>query len=174
MKKNIILSFAVLLGFLLLSCEGPEGPPGPQGPSGNANVWSLSYVIYPDDWIEDGFGFWYDQRSTPVIDQYVVDYGAVLFYLKDINGGNTYTQLPSTEIYRDEAGNVYSLEYAPWHGAGMLELQFYDTHPVNPYPPDWNCVIKVVIVDGNPAAMKKLKEIDTSSYDEVKAAFNLE
>lgn len=171
MKKSLLISALLLSVILFASCVGPEGP---QGPSGNANVWTVSYVIYPKDWIADGFGFWYDARTTPVIDSYVYDYGAVLFFLKSTDGNNTWTQLPSTGLYRDDLGNVFSQEYVPWFGIGKLEVQFIDTHPTKPLKPSWNCVIKVVVIDGDPAAMKKLKDIDTGNYEQVKAAFNLD
>ncbi len=171
MKKIIVLSAFIFATVFFASCSGPEGP---AGDNGNANVWSVSYIIYPSDWVADGFGKWYDRRTTPIIDKYIMDFGAVLFYLKSTNGNNTWTQLPSTAVYHDQVGNTYSEEYVPWYGVGMLEIQFYDTHPTTPLKPDWNCVIKVVVIDGNPAAMKKLKEVDTDNYEQVKATFNLD
>jgi len=35
----------LLLGGILLSCEGPEGPEGPPGPPGNANVIASDWIV---------------------------------------------------------------------------------------------------------------------------------
>lgn len=175
--KNLRILSLVLVASVTLLFNGcmklDEGPVGPQGPPGNANVKSFTYTIHPGDWIlSSDPNLWYYDRYCEYVTPDIVDYGAVLFYLKETSGKLSWIALPSTSLYRDN-GQVYSTEYQPWHSDYTLSIQWIDSHPTNPRKPTWDCVIKAIIIADYPYYSMKSKGVDINNYEQVKAAFNL-
>lgn len=183
MRKTIfskLFAAAIFFTLTLAACEGPEGPRGPRGEDGldgqdgNANVKSEIFTINQEHWVEsDDFGVWYHVRETNLMTQDIVDYGAVLFYMKDANGINSWLSLPVTNVFEDTLTGTYSTNLEPWHELGAYYIQWRDSHPEFPLPPDWDITIKAVAIEGAPANMRKLEAIDPSKYEEVRRAFKL-
>ena len=159
---------AVALSFFMLTgCVDIEGPPGPSGKDASYYVKTLYYDINPGDWIKsEEEGVWYDIRESDYVTWSIVDYGAVLFYLKSLNN-DTWLLLPSTQIVTENDTLLYSTEYEPWYGVGELIVQWRDTHPVDPLPPDWTCTIKVVIIEGEPGKIEELKSLDPADQQAI-------
>lgn len=182
MNRLLLNSYRIMaiaaIAVILVSCTGAEGPAGPKGrdgEDGNANVNSMVFTITPSNWVKaDEKGVWYVDVNAPLIDSYIMDYGAVIFYLKDIGGFNSWLSLPFTNVNYYQDSIEYLTIYEPWYDLGNLHIQWRDTHPVNPQPPDWDCVFKVVIIDGYPGLARKLESIDVSDYQQVKSEFRLE
>lgn len=169
MKKRIYSTIVpiVLLLFTAISCRGPEGPVGP--PGYDAEVTTLFYSIQPRDWVrlQNDPHRWIDARQSNLITQDIIDYGAVFFYMQSINGDDYWTLLPLTTVDYDKNGDVYSTEYQPWYGLYDLEMQFYDSHPTDPLPPDWNVNIKVVIISGSDYFINEVKLLPPDDHDKL-------
>lgn len=175
-RKTLIMGLLFIAAQAFISCRGHEGPMGPPGYDGydgrdgqGVYMNTLFYTIEPRDWklIAGTDNRWIDNRYSSLITQDVIDYGYVLFYLMSINGDYYWTQLPITTVEFDDNGNVFSTEYQTWYGLKDLELQFYDSHPTDPLPPDWDVNIKVVVVEGSTVFMDKFKKMDHSDHNAV-------
>ena len=59
-------------------------------------------------------------------------------------------------------------------GMKDLELQFLDSHPTDPLPPNWVVEIKVVVVEGSTAFINKFGNMDHSDYNAVMKMLNQE
>lgn len=163
----LVFISAAFFAIFLTSCVDIEGPPGPSGKDASYFVKTLYYDIKPSDWIKsEEDGVWYDVRESDYVNWNIVDNGAVLFYLKSLNN-DTWLLLPSTQIVRENDTLVYSTEYEPWYGVGELIIQWRDTHPTNPLPPDWTCTIKVVIIEGEPGKIQELKSLDPNDQQAI-------
>jgi hypothetical protein len=86
MKTKSIFNFLFLLfalsAILMTACvkEGPRGPAGQNGIDGNANVIASAWIT-PPAWSGDTADWYFDIIST-AITQDIIDYGAVLAYMK--------------------------------------------------------------------------------------------
>jgi hypothetical protein len=79
--------------------EGPQGPAGLNGLDGNANVTASSWIT-PLDWAGSS-GDWYFDVSSTIINQDVVEAGAVLAYISlpgDLYNDYTVRPLPAYAI----------------------------------------------------------------------------
>jgi hypothetical protein len=172
-KLNLLVPvFALILLMMLNGCID-TGSTGPQGPAGNANVKSFIYTIYPNDWIaSNDINLWYFDQHCDLVTPDIVDYGAVLFFLKETSGKLSWISLPTTSLYRDNS-QAYTTEYQPWHSDYTLSIQWIDTHPTNPRKPTWDCVIKAIIIADYPYSMLKAKGVDVKNYEQVMSALNL-
>ncbi|TAL68342.1 MAG: hypothetical protein EPN82_10980 [Bacteroidetes bacterium] len=175
--KLLVSAFALASMLLLNGCfnthDGPIGPQGPEGPPGNANVKSFTYTIHPNDWLASNDpNLWYFDQHCDYVTPDIVDYGAVLFYLKETSGKLSWISLPTTSLYRDN-GQAYTTEYQPWHSDYTLSIQWIDTHPTNPRKPTWDCVIKAIIIADYPYSVLKSKGVDLNNYEQVMSALNI-
>lgn len=180
MKKVKLVCMALFAMFMAVSCRGPMGPEGPVGPTGpagpagndgNANVWSSTLTVYPDDWRWDSNTSWRVDIYYEAISTAITDYGAVLVYMEE---DNTWRQLPYTFYYtdNDENGNVLycssSLEVSTYdEGVSIFwtENDFYDG-----YCPEEHR-FKIVVIAAS--YYNARSDVDYSNYEAVKAAFQL-
>ena len=84
MKTKSIISLLLIIAVvgLISSCvkEGPRGPAGQNGVDGNANVLASPWLT-PLAWQGDTFDWYFDVTSADIT-QDIIDYGAVLAYIK--------------------------------------------------------------------------------------------
>ncbi len=178
-RKALIITLLFVATQAIISCQGrtgPMGPPGYDGQDGSVYVSTLFYTIQPRDWklVDGEDNRWIDSRYSDLITQNVIDNGYVLFYLRSINGDDYWSLLPLTKVEYDNNERVFSTEYKAWYGLEDLELQFYDSHPTDPLPPDWDVEIKVVVVEGSTTFIDKFKKMNHSDYDAVINILNQE
>lgn len=183
MKKQIkILSLTFIIGlFLLISCTvekiGPTGPQGPPGEDGWSDIKIIDFDILFDRWLRDNSepNYWYFIYKTSLVDWYVVDDGAVLFYYGYIeNDGNVnkWYFIPFTNIYWDEAYQDYFEKiYDANYSHETLEITVRDTHPdYFDFPESYDIRIKALIMEGTYYNLLKQKDIDFKDYNNVRKA----
>lgn len=61
---------ALVVGFTLLSCEGPAGPAGPQGPTGSPNVQTVLSAYLSVGQTVSGFTSVVVEFDASVVDEY--------------------------------------------------------------------------------------------------------
>lgn len=169
--KTLKLSaiFFVMSLFAITSCQGPKGDPGRDG---NANVKSETVVTKASDWNWDANACnWYLDLDWDAIDYDMVDYGAVLVYMKNPGGSNAWHQLPLT-LYPDDTYSA-TLETVYYDYALSIfwtnsDLQQHE-NPCDFYDTDLS--FKVVLIDA--VLFSKYKNEDLSDYETAKKYFNI-
>ena len=170
MKKLSIICATILAVFFMASCRGPQGPAGHDG---NANVASSTVTIYSNNWQWlDQYGQWMVEIDYPAINNNVYNHGAVLVYM-DVDGA--WSQVPLTYYYQDvnQDGETIncaaSIEVATLNDGGVrlfwTESDFYDG--ARPGTHDF----KIVAIEASVYSHRS--DVDYSSYEAVKAAFQL-
>ena len=170
MKKLSIICMTILAVSFLASCRGPQGPAGHDG---NANVASSTVTIYSNNWEWlDQYGQWMVEIDYPAINNNVYNHGAVLVYM-DVDGA--WSQVPLTYYYQDvnNAGETInceaSIEVATLSDGGIrlfwTESDFYGG--MRPQTHDF----KIVAIEAS--VYDNRSDVDYSSYEAVKAAFQL-
>ena len=170
MKKLSIICATILAVFFMASCRGPQGPAGHDG---NANVASSTVTIYSNNWEWlDQYGQWMVEIDYPAINNNVYNHGAVLVYM-DVDGA--WSQVPLTYYYQDvnQDGETIncaaSIEVATLNDGGVrlfwTESDFYDG--ARPGTHDF----KIVAIEASVYSHRS--DVDYSSYEAVKAAFQL-
>ena len=172
MKKLSLICMTILAISFLASCRGPQGPAGHDG---NANVASSKVTIHDYDWKWDNFytdaegnerGQFYVTIDYPAINNNVYNHGAVLVYM-DIEGA--WSQVPLTYYYAENDG-LYeaSIEVATLNDGGVnLFWTESDLWKVRPKTHDF----KIVAIEAT--VYKNRSDVDYSSYEAVKTAFQL-
>jgi hypothetical protein len=154
----------IFLATILFSC----GTEGPAGPAGNANVKTVTFTVYADDWDKDYTNsFTGYSKVIPLITQNIVNNGVVLVYYKSTSGTYWYNW-DHTSV--SASGSLWSWN----HSIEFESLVLFVTTTTSDAVPgliDYN--IKVVIIDGTPSSIQKLKSVDYSDYNQVKTKFNL-
>ena len=174
MKKLSIICTTILAVFFMASCRGPQGPAGHDG---NANVASSTVTILSSDWQWlDQYGQWMVEIDYPAINNNVFNHGAVLVYM---NVDGAWSQVPLTYYYQDYVQNeggtqeiincAASIEVATLSNGGLrlfwTESDFYDGY--RPSTHDF----KIVAIEAS--VFDTRSDVDYSSYEAVKAAFQL-
>ena len=170
MKKLSIICATILAVFFMASCRGPQGPAGHDG---NANVASSTVTIYSNNWEWlDQYGQWMVEIDYPAINNNVYNHGAVLVYM-DVDGA--WSQVPLTYYYQDvnQDGETIncaaSIEVSTLNDGGVrlfwTESDFYDG--ARPGTHDF----KIVAIEASVYSHRS--DVDYSSYEAVKAAFQL-
>jgi hypothetical protein len=158
--KYYILAI-VLSMFVFLSCTGPTGP---QGNPGVANVYVVKYTINYSNWAINTATYSAEcQIPVPEITQYVVNAGFTLAYYM---GSDGYWYLwDGSEGYDVFRHTIKS---------GWLYLETYNTNlqPVSGIINN-SLLIKIIIIEGTPLAIKLHYNIDYSNYESVKSALNI-
>ena len=177
MKNAIRLSLLFTVGMisLLSSCYVEnDGPVGPAGNDGWSDIKIITYNIYLNEWSRDNsqINYWYHEYYTDLVDYYVVDKGAVLFYYGYIETGgyvNKWFFIPFTNVYFDEgSGRYYEKIYDAMYSPGKLEIEIRDNNPFRYNLPDNRDVrIKAVILEGTQYNMIKSKNINLNNFNEV-------
>ncbi|MFC2131689.1 hypothetical protein ACFLSQ_09665 [Bacteroidota bacterium] len=181
-KFKLLMSSAVLLTTILLtSCNiESEGPIGPPGNNGWSDIKIITYDIWSNEWLRDNSepNYWYNIYITNLVDYYVLDQGAVLFYYGTIeNDGyvNKWYFIPFTNVYWDDKySDYFETIYDATYSNKTLEITIRDTNPDVLTSPETNDIrIKAVILEGEQYSMIMQKEVDVKNFNEVKGAFEV-
>jgi|GEM_PF-6348670 len=178
MKKDFklgLLALAAILSLTMTSCFiENDGPMGPQGNDGWSDIKIITFDIYYNSWGRDNsqLNYWYYEYNTNLVDYYVVDKGAVLFYYGYIEGNgyvNKWYFIPFTNVYYDEGtGRYYEKVYDAMYSNGKLEIEIRDNNPKRfDYPDDRDVRIKAVILEGTQYNMLKNNDVNVKNFDEV-------
>ena len=185
MKKKFTLVLTALLAVISLtmtSCivDGTVGPMGPAGQDGWSDVKVIDFVIPLNSWQRDNseLNYWYYIYNTNLIDEYVVDNGAVLFYYGYFeNSGyvNKWYSIPFTNLYFDEGlGYYYEKIYDASHAIGQVEIDIRDLNPTRfNYPDDRDVAIKIVILEGDHYNMLKKEGVNLKDFGELQRRVDL-
>jgi hypothetical protein len=140
--KHLLLSLLAVLAFT--ACEGPTGP---RGESGNLyDYTTFVYTIGVQNWVQDG-DVYYSDINAPEITYDILDYGYFITYINTGTSDNpVYIELPQTQLYTDNNGVPYTLEFYPTYRLGKVSIEYYDTHPTNPLAPGKEYSFRTVIV----------------------------
>ena len=145
-----------------------------------ADIKVITFTINYNAWGRDNSdrNFWYYTYNTSMIDYYVVDNGAVLFYYGNYdNSGyvNKWYSIPFTNVYYDNnLGGYYERVYDASYEPGILELEIKDTNPIRfEWAEEKDIKIKAIILEGHRYNMLKKNDIDLKNYSEVSSALNL-
>ncbi|HPE87343.1 MAG: hypothetical protein EOL88_12435 [Bacteroidia bacterium] len=147
--KQITLLLIAALSIFLFACEGPEGPAGADGIDGNANVKSVTFTVYPQNW-EYGSGLYVYDYPTDLLTQSVVNNGSVHLYLAMDN--DVWLALP-----------YYTLGYGIAIGSLGIFTEGDATSTIS--------VFKLVAIDGTPSSYNY--PVDFNNYEEVEEYFKL-
>ena len=173
-KYRSFFSLAFALIFLA-ACEGPIGPPGPpgfdglDGRDGNANVISINYEIFAEDWIDIGTlgdpGFFrVIDLGVPEVSPDIVDNGVVLAYYR-AQDTDPWIALPFTFISHDpEYVEVFDFVYQD-------ELVTLQSSATDREGTAYAGVVRLVIAEAVPVLKRS---IDYKNYQEVAEIFGLE
>lgn len=173
MKKLTVICMTLFAMFCAVSCRGPVGPEGPAGPEGNANVGSYTITIKPESWRFEGVSWRVDVRYE-AISEAITDHGAVLVYMDDMDGGNTWRQLPYTFYYSEFDDNQVehfissSLEVSSYDNG--VTIFWTESNFSDQYRPDEHR-FKIVVIAAS--YYKARTDVDYSNYEAVKEAFQL-
>lgn len=184
MRTLRLLPFLTLaLALLVAGCDegpvgprGPEGPPGfegprgPEGPPGDPAVETFEVDFIAQDATVDESGVvLFQNYDFPEITSSVERNGLVQAYYLASN--DTWTAMPYT--FGEESQNVDAVDYTLTFGyawdAGLVQL-FYEGSA--PFALDFaqDRIVKIVILEGDPASVRGL---DWSDYSAVKQRFDL-
>lgn len=168
MKKFFLI---LILPFVLIACDSDDNVI--YHDSGDAYAEALVYNIQPTQWspLGETDDTWFHVLVTNAVTHEVVNYGAVLFYIKD-HSSNYWQLIPDTFTGYDKDGNVYTYEYRSWYGFEELELQYRDSHPTSPIAPDWTTRVKVVIISGQDWE-DAIRNVNINNYNDLKEHFDL-
>lgn len=164
-RNNFVIILTVIL---FIGCVEESGPTYYEG--GNAYIYtqlltlnSENWTIYPDDEYT-----YYQEFENLEIDYDVLDYGAVICYMKTDFG---YEMLPVTSVFWTEEGVTYSHEFWFSYDYQSMIFNFTNTHPDESNPPDFNIDIKVVILVGD--YVTQIKNEDISTPDKLENILNM-
>ena len=189
--KTINKKFATLLlvvittaTLLLSSCNieaDHQGPIGPEGPTGNANVKSVTFIIHPKDWslrnLASTGSVWDYKFYSPLVTNDIVNYGAVLYYMKDTRGDNAWASIPSTFVYSEKDASdpngdtKYFEAFDAWYSKGTMQISYRCQFKNGEIAPDYDVVIKAVVIADYPYVLLKGKN---PKLEELKVKFRME
>jgi hypothetical protein len=172
--KTMLIFFAAMFVLLLSACEGPEGPTGPKGKDGkdgNANVHFNTFTVSSWNYSSTNVS-WFINLSDPNITTDIVDYGAVLVYMKF--GGGDWQLLPYS-IFTVTSTASYTTRYTIVYDVGTATIYVTDsdlTQPSNPNTARGTHYFKVVTI----ATFGKYSStnINWQNYNDVKMKLNLD
>ncbi|MDO6605711.1 hypothetical protein [Arenibacter palladensis] len=170
-KNTLIYAFPILVIILLISCSGEDGAVGPSGNDGqngengidgNANVTT---VLLENTSLIIGNNIF----NVNAITQEILDYGAVLVYVRASSAPNIWYTLPYSED--DDRMSIFSIT----QNEITINSNFI------PYVLD----LKLVIIAGNSTATSKNSNneilaslekngIDVNNYNQLAEFYNLE
>jgi hypothetical protein len=160
---------------LLSACKiENQGPMGPSGADGYANIKIVNFDIFYNDWLRDNseLNYWYYDYTTNLVDYYVIDHGAVLFYygyIENDNNVNKWYIIPFTNVYYDVTlGRNFEKIYDASFSYGKLEIEIRDKNTTRfNWPDDRNVRVKAVILEGTQYNILKNKNVDIKDYNSV-------
>jgi hypothetical protein len=172
----LLLSLSLAVIIALSSCEGPAGPRGYDGLDGRDGETGIKTVFLNMsrfDWKPlETKGRWFYTFSLPEITSDVIENGAVLCYRKsDISEYEAFEAMPIKTLV-EENGVLFSNELWYSHSIGKLDIDWWDSHPVEPLSPSYDMYFKVVIL--YPTYTYKLKGVDLEDYNAVSKALELD
>lgn len=184
MKTKFRLSLIgtmILLTLFMTSCIiENDGPISPKTNDGWSNIKVISFNINYNAWSRDNSdrNFWYYTYYTSLIDYYVVDKGAVLFYYGYYdNSGyvNKWYSIPFTNVYYDnDLGRYYERVFDASYEPGILELEIKDTNPIRfEWAEEKDIKVKAIILEGHRYNMLKKEDVDLKNFSEVSKALKL-
>lgn len=164
--KLIKVLFGIILMAGIWACEDNYYTEGPI--YYDLETRSIFYWVYPEDWrpYPDISNGWYDELTIDYIDDEVLDNGIVLFFVRSFDGADYWMSLPYTRTVYDN-DIPFTQEFEAWSGYRTSLLQFYDSHPTTPLPPDWDMQIKVVIVRGTPDILSNVQLLKDEGHDAI-------
>jgi len=115
------------------------------------NYDMVFYNILPGDWTALAFNEYVWGQDTDLINQDIINNGMVLFYYRNVNDGEFWRQMPSTELYFDDVNPEfnYSKEFHPFHDPNGFEVKYFATDPQLLRPIDYVIELKVVVIDNS-------------------------
>lgn len=179
--KKIIMLFAIVLGGLLASCEGPEGPQGPTGGYDYANIFE--YRLNFDRNLNN-------TSATNAVNHPLKVYSGdiMLVYVMretDKNNNPIWEPLPKRYFVANQ-GNQYELEYTYNFGLNDFQivadadgpLRLFNGNGGNDLGVLHDMIFRVVYIGGNNPVFKTLSgdtvsEAKPLSYEEAVAKYNL-
>ena len=162
MKRFLNAAIVLALLATFTGCIKDNG----NGPNGNADLEHYTYTVQSNQWFtrgvfgQSGFQYYY-QIDIPGITQSVMDYGAVMVYIKR-SDLNLFYPLP---VITDNDGYVNTIQNNVY--LGMVEIFIEDTDFHTEAP--GQITFKVVVFD----QLKSLpKSLDINDYKQVEAYLN--
>jgi len=147
-KMKIFLKITILF-VLLVSISGcfEENPTYIE--NYEINMHTEYFTLQPNFWVQDeNSNFqWFQKYAVPVHKLYNPQNMAVLCYYRNRYG--SWEALPSTRIFWNDAGEIYSDEIWFSHDADFVYIDYRNTIPTNPLPPQDPLLMKVVFIDNS-------------------------
>jgi hypothetical protein len=171
LRTTMILLLVIASGAIFNSCVYNEDSPFES--EDQAYIKTIRYTIHPYNWVRDGNNIWYHKLKDSWINWDIVDYGAVLVYMEAANQNDSWLLLPTT-MYYEENGIQYVQEFQAWHSHQTIEIQYVDSHPIEPLLLDYDLRIKAIIIGDYYSTWDQLKGVDLKSYDAVARALNID
>lgn len=166
MKNLLILSGTILLFLMSCAKDGETGPAGPPGNDGNANVLSITKIIYANDWeavdVNNTTAFETTVDITELSSK-IIESGAVLVYIKS---SDQYTVLPFTLYFANGISATYTYAFK----VGEIGLMTQYNQLVVGGEPLTN-EFKFVLIDG--ITQSEAKKLPTHDYNAVVELFNI-
>lgn len=113
------------------------------------NMHTEYFTLQPNFWVQDeNSNFqWFQKYAVPVHKLYNPQNMAVLCDYRNRYG--SWEALPSTRIFWNDAGVIYSDEIWFSHDADFVYIDYRNTIPTNPLPPQDPLLMKVVFIDNS-------------------------
>lgn len=166
-KVNLMLSSILMIG-MFLSCakevEGPQGIQGPQGPAG-PGASSFTFTVPPNAWQGDGDGYYVTVTNVGILNQDIVNNGAVLLYW---NYDGEWLPLPMS--FFDDPWTTH-LRVAFSVGEIYLEFQDDDGFTPNPGNNFGSTTFRVVAISAS--GLAENPNLDLVNYEEIEKVFDL-
>lgn len=160
----LFVSLVTITGCAKDGLNGKDGQNGKDGIGGNANLVHYTYTIQANQWSvrgvfgQPGFQYYYE-INIPGITQNVMDYGAVMVYVK-LN--DLFYPLPAIANYNGYVNTMQNNVYM-----NMIEIFIEDTDFKTEAPGQFT--FKVVVFD----QIKSLpKSLDIKDFKQVEAYMN--
>lgn len=160
----LFVSLATITGCAKDGLNGRDGVNGKDGQGGNANIEHYTYTIQDNQWYtrgsfgQPGYQYYY-QIDIPGISQDVMDYGAVMVYIK-LN--DLFYPLPAIANYDGYVNTIQNNVYMD-----MVEIFVEDTDFKTVTP--GQITFKVVVFD---QIISLPKSLNIKDYKQVEAYLN--
>lgn len=165
----LLFTAAIVTTSCVRVVDGPAGPQGPAGQNGNANVISINYEVFDNNWYDVGTPgaddyFLALDLDVPEITADIVNSGLVLVYYRPDNQSPwfalPYTVISHSPSYMEKLDFIYDVAFV-----GM-QSKASDRNASA-----WNGTFRIVIASGVPVGKTAL---DYSDYNETAAMLGID
>lgn len=171
MKKILLTLIAVIIavGFSSCTVRNDTSPVYVE----TTKIYNRFYTLGTSQWVKaEKANSWYVSLQIPEITPSIIDYGAVIIYVKD--EFNAWVPLPRTKVFKTSAGVAFSEEISASYSSGRVDIDYKYDDPADPTPPHSPVNIKVTILDDNHYYYDMIRVKNANELEDLKIKYNVE